>query len=188
MDEFLVMEIDSMKESMDAAIDHFNRELTKIRAGKANISMVDGVRVDYYGNMTPLNQCSTVAVADARTITITPWEKKLIPTIERAIQEANLGFNPQSDGEMVRIPIPKLTEERRKQLVRQASEEAENTRISLRNSRRDTLSNISTLQKDGDVSEDDAKTAEKKVGEIINQYGDKVNAILKAKEADIMTV
>jgi ribosome recycling factor len=188
MDELLVMSIDDMDGSMRNTIDHLKNELIKIRAGKANVSMVDGVKVDYYGTPTPLNQCSTVAVADARTITITPWEKKMIPVIERAIIEANLGFNPQSDGEMVRIPIPKLTEERRKELSKQAGQVGEDTRIALRSIRRSTLSDISKFQKDGDVSEDDAKTAEKKVEETMKSYNDKVTAILKVKEDEIMTV
>ena len=182
------MALEDMESHMGATIDHLKSELLKIRAGKANISMVDGVRVDYYGTPTPLNQCSTVAVADARTITITPWERKMIPVIERAIIEANLGFNPQSDGEMVRIPIPKLTEERRKELSKQAGGVGEDTRIALRNLRRSALSDISKLQKDGDVSEDQAKTAEKKVEEMMKTFNDKVTEILKIKEDEIMTV
>ncbi|MEZ4847782.1 MAG: ribosome recycling factor [Bacteroidia bacterium] len=188
MDELLAMALEEMEVHMGNTIDHLKSELLKIRAGKANISMVDGVRVDYYGTPTPLNQCSTVAVADARTITITPWERKMIPVIERAIIEANLGFNPQSDGEMVRIPIPKLTEERRIQLSKQANGAGEDARIALRNLRRSALSDITKLQKDGEVSEDQAKTAEKKVEETMKGFNDKVTEILKVKEEEIMTV
>ena len=179
--------LDMANEGMEKAIVHFRNSLVKIRAGKANTSMVDGVTVDYYGSMTPLNQVANVSVSDARTLAITPWEKHMIPIIEKAIRDANLGFNPQSDGEMVRIPIPMLTEERRKDLVKQAKSEAENARIALRKARQDANSDLKDLLKDG-ISEDAVKEGEKKVQDITNSFNDKVEAIMKEKESQIMTV
>ena len=179
--------LDMANEGMGKAIDHFRNSLVKIRAGKANISMVDGVSVDYYGSNTPLNQVANVSVSDARTLSITPWEKHMIPIIEKAIRDANLGFNPQSDGEMVRIPIPLLTEERRKDLVKQAKNEAENARIALRNVRKSSNDELKALLKDG-TSEDLVKEGEKKVQDLTNSFNDKVEAIIKEKESQIMTV
>ena len=179
--------LDMVEEGMGKSIEHFRNALVKIRAGKANASMVDGVSVDYYGSMTPLNQVANVSVSDARTLAITPWEKHMIPIIEKAIRDANLGFNPQSDGEMVRIPIPMLTEERRKDLVKQAKNEAENARISLRKARQDANSDLKALLKDG-VSEDAVKDGEKKVQDITDSFNNKVEAIMKEKESQIMTV
>lgn len=179
--------LDEADQSMNKSIDHFRNALVKIRAGKANTSMVDGVSVDYYGNMTPLTQVSNVSVADARTITIIPWEKNMIPVIEKAIRDANLGFNPSSDGDQVRIPIPMLTEERRKDLVKQAKAEAENARIALRNTRKDANTKLKNLLKEG-VSEDTVKDGEKRVQDMINSFSNKVEEIMKEKETQIMTV
>ncbi len=187
MDESIKPILDSTSDHMTKSIDHLKIELNKIRAGRATPAMVEGVSVDYYGNPTPLNQVANVAVADARTITITPWEKKMIPAIERAIMEANLGFNPQSDGEMVRIHIPNLTEDRRKDLVKQAKQEGENSKIAIRSSRHEGLNKLKALQKEG-VSEDEVKTAEKKVQDITNEYSKMVDDILQLKESEIMTV
>ena len=187
MDENIELILEVARESMDKSIEHLKYELTKIRAGKANTAMLDGVKVEYYGSPTPLNQVATVATADARTITISPWERKMTPVIERAIMEANLGFNPQSDGELIRIHIPSLTEDRRKELVKLSKNEAENARIALRSVRHDSLHKMKGLLKEG-VSEDDVKTGEKKVQEIIDQYGHKVDEVIKLKEEEIMTV
>lgn len=179
--------LDETELSMEKSIDHFRNALVKIRAGKANASMVDGVTADYYGTQTPLSQVATISVTDARTLAIIPWEKNMIPVIEKAIRDANLGFNPQSDGEMVRIPIPMLTEERRKTLVKQAKNEAENARISLRNTRKDSNGKLKNLLKEG-ISEDSVKEGEKRVQDITNSFNSKVEAIMKEKEAQIMTV
>ncbi|MEM6806308.1 MAG: ribosome recycling factor [Bacteroidota bacterium] len=187
MDPDIQMILEMTQGSMDSAIDYFRNALVKIRAGKASVSMVDGVMVDYYGSPTPLNQVANVSVSDARTLTITPWEKNMIPVIEKAIRDGNLGFNPQSDGDMVRIPIPMLTEERRKDLVKQAKSEAENARIALRKARQDANSELKDLQKEG-TSEDAVKEGEKKVQDITNDYNGKVEAIMKEKESQIMTV
>ena len=187
MDESIKPILDATSDHMGKSIEHLKVELNKIRAGRATPAMIDSVSVEYYGNSTPLNQVANVSVADARTLTITPWEKKMIPVIERAIMEANLGFNPQSDGEMVRIHIPNLTEDRRKDLVKQAKHEGENARISIRSVRHDSLNKLKTLQKEG-ASEDEVKTAEKKVQDITDGFSGKVEDILKIKEEEIMTV
>ena len=187
MDPLIKLVLDENEEHMQKSIEHFKIELVKIRAGKASPDMIASVTVDYYGSQTPVNQVATVTVADARTLAISPWEKHMIPIIEKAIRDANLGFNPQSDGDMVRIPIPMLTEERRQQLVKQAKAEAENAKIALRSIRKSSNDQLKQLQKDG-TSEDEVKTAEKKVQEAINEFGEKVDAIMKEKETQIMTV
>jgi len=179
--------LEEAQQSMDKSIDHFRNALVKIRAGKASTSMVDGVMVDYYGSPTPITQVANVSTSDARTIAIVPWEKSMIPVIEKAIRDANLGFNPSSDGDQVRIPIPMLTEERRKDLVKQAKAEAENTRIAIRNTRKDSNTKLKNLLKDG-VSEDAIKDGEKSVQDITNSFSNKVEEIMKEKEAQIMTV
>lgn len=179
--------LDEIEIEMDGAIDYLKRALQRIRAGRATPDMVSGVRVDYYGTPTPVSQVGNISVPDSRMITITPWEKHMIPIIEKAIRDANLGFNPGSDGDMVRIPIPALNEERRKKLVKQANEEGENARISLRQTRNKANSELKKMKNDG-FSEDEVKTGEKKVQDITNNFGNKVNEILKEKEKQIMTV
>lgn len=172
---------------MSKAIDHLENELRVIRAGKANPSMLSGIMVDYYGTMTPLDQVASVGSPDARTISIQPWEKKMIDPIERAIMAANLGFNPQNNGETVRIMVPPLTEERRKDLVKQVKHEGENARVSIRNARRDALEEIKKMQKNG-LAEDAAKDAETKVQKVTDTYNKKVDEHLEKKEKEIMTV
>ncbi|MEM7372189.1 MAG: ribosome recycling factor [Bacteroidota bacterium] len=179
--------LEETRMNMEMSIEHFKKELTKVRAGRATPDMVDSVRVDYYGSIVPISQVGNISAPDARTITITPWEKNMIPIIEKAIRDANLGFNPGSDGDMVRVPIPALTGDRRKQLVKQANDVAENSRISIRNARRDANSTLKKMQKDGEP-EDAVKTAEKKVQDITNEFGKKIDAILKEKETQITTV
>ena len=149
--------------------------------------MVAGVTVDYYGTPTPLHQVANVSVLDARTLSITPWEKSMVGPIASAIRNANLGFNPSNDSDMVRIPIPLLTEERRKQLVKQAKEVAENARIALRKVRQSSLKELKELQ-DGGTSEDEVKAANDKVEKIIKSFGNRVEDIMKEKESQIMTV
>lgn len=187
MDENVAEILEMAEMSMKEAIDYLNRALQKIRAGKASPAMLEGVRVDYYGSMTPLTQVANVSAADPRMLTVTPWEKNMIPAIEKAIRDANLGFNPGSDGDMVRVPIPSLNEDRRKQLVRQAKDEGENARISIRKARQDANSDLKEA-KDGGVSEDMVKRGEDKVQEMTNGYNKKVEDILKVKESEIMTV
>lgn len=173
--------------SMEGAVEHLIKELQKIRAGRASPAMIDGVRVDYYGSMTPISQVSNVSASDARSLTVQPWEKNMLGPIEKAIRDANLGLNPSNDGNMVRIPIPALTEERRKDLVKQANNEGENSRISIRHTRSDSNKQLKALIKEH-ISEDAVKNAEIDVQEMHDKYIKKVDAILKEKESQIMTV
>ena len=173
--------------AMTKAISHLEAELTKIRAGKASPSMLDGIMVDYYGNPTPINQVANVSALDARTITVQPWEKNMLQNIERAITAANIGINPQNDGNTIRLFLPPLTEERRKELVKKCNGEGEHAKISVRNIRRDSIEHIKKLQKDG-LSEDAAKDAEKEVQDITDRFISLVEKHLEAKEKEIMVV
>lgn len=179
--------IEHAEERMKAAIAHLEKELLHIRAGKASPAMVNSVMVDYYGSMTPLNQVSNVSTPDARTVAIQPWEKGLIPIIEKAILNANLGFNPENNGEIIRINIPVLTEERRRNLVKQVSQEGEVAKISLRSARKDANDTLKKLQKDG-LSEDLQKDGEVRVQKLTDDFGKIVEDLVKAKEVDIMTI
>lgn len=170
------------------AIDSLKRELAKVRTGRANLAILDGVRVDYYGQATPLNQVASLAVADARLITIKPWEKKIIPDIERSIREANLGLNPSSDGEIVRLPIPALTQERRKELTKVVKRIGEDAKVAIRNSRRDTKEMLEQLAKDGDISDDDSAVGLKKMQAAVDTFTTKVDEIVAKKEAEILEV
>ena len=187
MNEEVAFYIEETKERMDKAITHLENELRVIRAGKANPAMLSGVMVDYYGAMTPLQQVSNVGTLDARTITIQPWEKNMIAPIEKAIMAANLGFNPQNNGDVIRIAVPALTEERRKQLVKQVKNEGENARVSIRNARRDANEEFKKLQKNG-LAEDLAKDAEAEVQKLTDSYNKKVDDHLSKKEQEILTV
>jgi ribosome recycling factor len=169
-------------------LEHFRQELTGIRTGRANLHLLDGVRVDYYGTPTPLNQVATLAVADARLITVKPWEKSLIPVIDKAIRDANLGLNPQSDKELVRVPIPALTEERRKEIVKQVKGKGEEQKLAIRNERRDAKELLEAGEKDGEISEDDAKKALEKVQRETDDGVKKVDEMVAAKEKEVLTV
>ncbi len=177
----------STKEAMTKAIARLEDELTKIRAGKANASMLESVSVDYYGTMTPVIQVANVTATDAKTLTVQAWEKNMLNPIATAILNSNLGFNPQNNGEMLIISLPALTEERRKEFVKKARTEAENAKIVIRNARKDGNENIKKLQKDG-LSEDEAKGAEGKIQKITDEFVAKADALTDAKEADIMKV
>ncbi len=174
-------------EKMDDAINHLEREMAKIRAGKANPRMLDGIMVDQYGSMTPLNQVSNINSPDPRTIAIQPWDKKMIPIIEKAIMAANLGMNPENNGEIIRINVPPLTEERRRDLVRIVKKEEEESRISVRNARRDAMEELRKLKRDG-LAEDTEKDAAEQVQKLTDQYMKTIDEMFKAKEEDIMTV
>lgn len=173
--------------AMNKAIAHLEAELIRIRAGKANPNMLDGVMVDYYGNPTPVNQVANVAALDARTITVQPWEKTMLAVIERGIIAANIGINPQNDGNVIRLFLPPLTEERRKELVKRCNGEGEHAKISVRNIRRDAIEQIKKLQKDG-LSEDAAKEAEKDIQDRTDKFIVLVEKHLAAKEKEIMSV
>lgn len=187
MSELIKKQINDAKALMDKAVDHADNELNKIRAGKASPSMLDDIMVDYYGSPTPLSQVGSVNTPDARTIVVQPWEKSLLSPIEKAIMEANLGVNPQNDGTIIRINVPPLTEERRRDLVKKAKNEAENGKIAIRNIRKDTNEKIRKLKSEG-VSEDEMKTGEAEVQKLTDAYITKIEGLSVAKEKDIMTV
>lgn len=173
--------------NMKKAISHLETDLNKIRAGKANPTMLDGIVAEYYGSPTPLAQIANITVLDARTISVQPWEKNMIQPIERAIIASNIGINPQNDGNFIRLFLPPLTEERRKELVKRCNGEGENAKISLRNIRRDAIEQIKKLQKDG-LSEDAAKDGETEVQDLTNRFINLVEKHLEAKEKEIMVV
>lgn len=187
MTEEIEMLLEMASEKMDKAIVHLNHELIKIRAGKASPGMLEGIMVDYYGSMTPLQQVANVNTPDPRTIAIQPWEKAMITPIEKAIMMANLGFNPENNGEIVRISVPALTEERRKDLVKQVKKEAEDARISLRNIRRDTNEELKKMKKDG-LAEDMEKDAQAEVQKLTDRYSKLVDEHTAQKEKDILTI
>lgn len=188
MEEEIQLYLDDARENMMKAVIHTKQELAKIRAGKAMPNMLDGLHVEYYGTMTPINQMATVNTPDPRTLSVKPFEKSMIAEIEKAIINSDLGLNPQSDGEQVRINIPPLTEERRINLMKQVKNEAETGKISIRNARHDTNNHLKQLQKDGGISEDLIKDAEGDVQKITDEHTAKIDELVKAKEADIMTV
>lgn len=177
----------SAEDSMKKAINHLEIELTKVRAGKANPQMIDGIMVDYYGSPMPINQVGNITVMDARTLTIQPWEKNMLQPIERAIINSNIGINPQNDGNIIRLFLPPLTEERRKELVKRCQGEGEQTKVAIRNIRRDAIENIKKAQKNG-LSEDAAKDAEAEIQDITNRYIAATDKHLAAKEKEIMVV
>jgi len=187
MQEEFEFVLEHTKEKMGAALAHLEKELIHIRAGKASPAMLDGVMVEYYGSMTPLNQVSNVSTPDARTIAIQPWEKGLIPVIEKSIMGANLGFNPENNGEIIRINVPVLTEERRKILVKQVSQEGETAKVSLRTARKEANDNLKKLLKEG-LSEDLEKDGEAEVQKLTDDFGKKIDDLVKSKEKDIMTI
>jgi ribosome recycling factor len=187
MSELLHVVYTDAQENMKKAIAHLEVELQKVRAGKANPQIVDGIVVDYYGNPTPLNQIGNVIAVDARTLTIQPWEKNMLQPIERAIINSNIGINPQNDGIIIRLFMPPLTEERRKELVKQANVEGETSKVTIRSLRRDAIENIKKQQKDG-ASEDACKDAEDKIQDLTNKYIGIIENHLEAKEKEIMTV
>ncbi len=179
--------LESTEESMNGTIAHLEKEFLNIRAGKASPAMLGGVFVDYYGSATPLSQVSKISVPDARTITLQPFEKNMLQAIEKAILIANIGFNPMNNGDMIIISVPPLTEERRRDLAKQAKSEAEDAKIGIRNSRKDANTDIKKLEKEG-TSEDICKSAEEEVQNLTNSFIKKIDELLTAKEAEIMKV
>lgn len=185
-DEVLAI-IASAEEQMQKAITHLETELVKIRAGKANPQMLDGLVVDYYGSPMPINQVANISVMDARTLSIQPWEKNMLQPIERSIIAANLGVTPQNDGAIIRLFLPPLTEERRKELVKRCQGEGEHSKVAVRNIRRDAIENVKKQQKNG-LSEDAAKDAEAEVQQVTDKYIAVIDKHLVAKEKEIMSV
>ena len=187
MSEDVSTTLASAEDSMKKAISHLEAELTKVRAGKANPQMLDGIMVDYYGAPIPIGQVGNISVLDARTLTIQPWERNMLQPIERAIIASNIGINPQNDGVIIRLFLPPLTEERRRELVKRCMGEGENAKVAVRNIRRDAIENIKKLQKNG-LSEDAAKDAEADIQELTNGYIAAVEKHLAAKEKEIMAI
>ncbi len=187
MDDDVQLFLEETREKMENALTHLEHELAKLRAGKANPTMLDGIFVVYYGNNTPLHQVSNINTPDARSITVQPWEKNMLGVIEKAIFAANIGLTPINNGEVIRINIPPLTEERRTQLVKQVKAEGENTKVGVRNARKWVKDELKKLQKEG-LPEDDEKEAEEEVQKLTDDYTKKVDEIVEKKEKDIMTI
>jgi len=185
--EDVALTLELAEDSMKKAISHLEAELTKIRAGKANPQMLDGIVVDYYGSATPINQVGNISVMDARTLMIQPWEKNMLQPIERAIIASNIGINPQNDGNMIRLFLPPLTEERRRDLVKKSHGEGEHAKVGIRNIRRDAIENIKKAEKNG-LSEDAAKDAENDIQQLTDRFIALVDKHLASKEKDIMAV
>ncbi len=178
--------LEETEAGMTKAVEAFKRELAKVRTGRANLSLLDGIRVEYYGTPTPLGQVATLAVADARLITIKPWEKNLLPVIEKAIRISGLGLNPVTDSEQIRLPIPALTKERRKELVKVIKKMTEDARIAVRAARRDGNDMLKDAEKEKEISEDDHKRGEKKIQEVTDKYVSSVDGIGESKEKEIL--
>lgn len=176
------------EERMNRRIDHLNTEYAAIRAGRANPAVLDKVVVDYYGASTPINQLAAVSVTEARTLMIQPWDASVLSPIERAIQMSDIGINPQNDGKSLRMVFPPLTEERRKELVKDIKELAEETKIGVRNVRRDTVDKFKSMKKNGEITEDDLKQAEKKTQDLTDRFIKEIDAIADKKQKEIMSI
>jgi ribosome recycling factor len=187
MNEEIEFTLEETREGMHLAAQHLEKEFQKLRAGKASAQMLDGVKIDYYGVMTPIDQTANISTPDARQIIVQPWDKTVLGLIDKAIQAANLGFNPKNEGEILRITVPPLTEERRRDLVKKAKAEAENGKISIRNIRRIANETAKKLKKDG-IPEDEVDRLEADIQKLTDEYISKVDKILEVKEKDIMTV
>lgn len=177
-----------LQQQMDKTIEALKYEFSTIRAGRANAQMLDKIRVDYYGTPTPINQVGSISVPEPRTLMINPWDKSAMKEIEKAIRNSDLGFNPTNDGDVIRISVPALTEERRKELCKQAKKAAEEFKVRLRNERRDANDRLKKLEKDGEITEDELKKAQDNVQKVTDKYVKEVDSLLDAKEKDIMAV
>ena len=180
--------LESLKERMEKSIDSLKSAFNKIRTGRANPSLLDDIKVDYYGNLTPLNQTSNVSVEENRTLVISPWDKNLMPEIEKAITSSDLGLNPSSSGDLIRVTMPTLTEETRQGYIKQARSEAENSRISIRNIRRDANNQVKDMQSSGEISEDDMRRSEDLIQKETDSYISVVDSELKNKESDLLEI
>ncbi len=185
MNEEVLLEVE---EQMEKAVSFLVKELATVRTGRANASILDTVRVDYFDTPTPINQLATISIPESRLIVIQPWDTKVIAQIEKAIMKSDLGINPNSDGKVIRIPIPELTEERRRELVKNIKKMAEKEKVSVRNARRDGNEKLKKLEKDGHVSEDEIKKTMEKVQKLTDSYVEKIDNILKVKEEEILTI
>ena len=180
--------LESLKERMEKSIDSLKSAFNKIRTGRANPAILDDIKVDYYGNLTPLNQTSNVSVEENRTLVISPWDKNLMPEIEKAITSSDLGLNPSSSGDLIRVTMPTLTEETRQGYIKQARSEAENSRISIRNIRRDANNQVKDMQSAGEISEDDMRRSEDLIQKETDSYISVVDSELKNKESDLLEI
>lgn len=178
--------LSEMESSVKKTLESLDKELMRVRTGRASVSILDSVRIEYYGTKTPLNQCASLSTPEPRLIVVRPWDKNLTSNIEKAILAANIGLTPNSDGEIIRIPIPPLTEERRIELVKLIKRYGEDHKVSIRNSRRDSNEMLKTMEKDGDISEDDSKKAARKVQEFTDKGVEKTDEMIAAREKDIM--
>ncbi len=180
--------IKDAKDRMDKSVEAFRSEIAKVRTGKATTALLDGIRVDYYGSQSPLSQVSNVSVLDAHTLSITPWDKSMVPTIEKAIMTSDLGLNPASDGTNIRLPIPPLTEERRKEMVKLVKKFGEDAKVAIRNVRRDANDHLKKQEKEKELSEDQRHDAENEVQELTDNHIKKIDEIIEHKEVEIMEV
>jgi ribosome recycling factor len=180
--------VNNMSDHMDKTVESLRKEFQKTRTGRASTSMLDEIRVDYYGTPTPITQLATLAVPEPRTITLQPWEAKIIPLIEKAIMNANLGVTPSNDGRVIRLNLPPLTEERRKDIVKQLRKNAEDAKVAVRNIRRDSIDELKKLEKDKKVTEDELKRGEKEVQDVTNGHVAKIDEVLAHKEKEVMEV
>ncbi len=178
----------SAEQKMQKTIEALKHDYQKVRTGRAHTGLLDHIQVDYYGSMMPINQVANVTLADARTIAVQPWEKKMVQAVEKAIRDSDLGLNPATSGDVIRVPMPALTEERRKDLIKVVRHEAENARIAVRNVRRDANEHLKKLLKDHAVSEDDERHAQDDVQKLTDRYIAEIDKVLQAKEADLMAV
>lgn len=177
-----------LRSAIDKAKDALKRELTKLRTGRANAGMLDSIRIDYYGQSTPLSQMATISVPEPRLITVKPWDKSQLSHVDKALRESDLGLNPQSDGELLRIPIPPLSEERRKELVKVAKKHGEECKVAIRKARHDCLDMLSEIKEGGDASEDEVERAKKKAEDIVHEGTAAVDQIISSKEKEILVV
>ena len=175
-------------EKMAKSIDTLKHDLSKVRTGRAHTGLIDHLRVDYYGSETPINQVASVTLSDARTISIQPFEKKMVPVVEKAIRDSDLGVNPATSGDVIRVPMPALTEERRKELAKIVKHEGENAKVAVRNIRRDAMTHVKALLKEGEVSEDDDKRAEKEIQAMTDKSVQDIDKLVAEKEKDLMAV
>lgn len=176
------------EEKMNKTLENTKIRFSHVRAGRANASMIDGVSVDYFGQRTPLNQVGTISAPESRLIVIDPWDKSLIPAIEKEILKANLGFNPTNDGRVIRLVLPELTEERRKEFVKIVKKEAEEGKIAIRNIRKDSNTKVKKLEKDGEISEDELKDSEIKIQKLTDKYIENIEEVLSKKEKELMSI
>ena len=173
---------------MNKSVESLKGELTKLRTGRAHTSLLEHITVDYYGSEVPINQVANISVADARTLTVTPWEKQMVPVVEKAIMTSDMGLNPATAGEVIRVPLPPLTEERRKDMIRVVRQEGEGARVAIRNIRRDVLGDIKTLLKEKEITEDDERRAHDDIQKITDKYIAQVDKLLEEKEKDLMEI